>query len=198
MTALANAAPADEIDRALVKKLAQSMAEQSDITDIYDAEVWLRWADMKLVRFVKSESDRMNILTTVHRESTRLQIDPDLVLAVIEVESAFDRYAVSRAGALGVMQVMPFWRKEIGRDDDNLIDLQTNIRYGTTILAHYLEIARGDLIEALARYNGSHGLLNYPDRVLRSWRRRWQQKPDGEIPEMVAGCREYDLNACNY
>ncbi|MBT5330506.1 MAG: transglycosylase SLT domain-containing protein, partial [Porticoccaceae bacterium] len=99
-------------------------------------------------------------------ESVRADLDPDLVMSLIEIESGFDPYAVSRSGALGLMQVMSFWKAELGRPEDNLTDIATNLRYGCAILAYYLEMESGDLEPALARYNGSHGQSWYSDRVL--------------------------------
>jgi hypothetical protein len=123
-------------------------------------------------------------------------MDPDLVLALMQVESRFDRFAVSSAGAQGLMQVMPFWRTEIGRPQDNLTHIETNVRYGTAILAHYLTVTRGDLIDALARYNGSHGRMNYPELVVYAYRARWQTQTTDDLPKLRAGCLAYGLNAC--
>jgi len=127
----------------------------------------------KLARFVPDEVARVQILKTVHYEATRAGLDPQLVLSVIQVESAFRKYAVSRASARGFMQVMPFWTKLIGDEDDNLFHLRTNLRYGCTILRHYLDIEKGALFRALGRYNGSLGKAPYPNLVLRAWRRNW-------------------------
>jgi soluble lytic murein transglycosylase-like protein len=125
-------------------------------------------------------------------------LDADLVLAVMQVESAFDRYAISRVGAQGLMQVMPFWRLEIGRPQDILTDMDTNIRYGTTILAHYLVVSNGDLVDALGRYNGSRGKLKYPEKVVSAWRRAWRHKSSEELPELRTSCANYGLRACRY
>lgn len=191
-----NAPPPVEIDPELIKKLAATMSRTAGEPDRYDAEVWLHWVTPKIARYMRDAQERTLLVATVRHEAVQHQIDPDLVLAVIDVESRFDRYAVSRAGAQGVMQIMPFWKKLIGRDQDNLIHVDTNIRYGTTILAHYIERSKNDVVSALARYNGSHGLLNYPERVIYSWRHRWQSRLWSEIPEMVAGCTRYRLDAC--
>ena len=110
----------------------------------------------------------------MHRAASRAGLEPEIVLALIEVESHFDPYAVSRVGAQGLMQVMPFWKKEIGRPDDNLIDTDTNLRYGCTILKHYLKREKGRLADALARYNGSYGQYWYSERVLLAWEKRWR------------------------
>ena len=95
------------------------------------------------------------------------------MLAVIDVESNFDRFAISVAGALGLMQVMPFWLDEIGRPDDNLMRIDTNLRYGVTILHYYMSMENGDLVRALGRYNGSLGQRKYPNKVLDKLRLKW-------------------------
>ncbi|HEY5790671.1 MAG TPA: transglycosylase SLT domain-containing protein, partial [Gammaproteobacteria bacterium] len=115
----------------------------------------------------------VDLLRLVHREARRAGLQPELVLAVIEVESNFDRFAISEAGALGLMQVMPFWLDELDQPDANLFDLRTNLRIGTTILRYYLDRERGELRGALARYNGSVGENWYPDRVFRALNQRW-------------------------
>lgn len=186
------------IDSALVLKLAQTMAAEQDRADRFDAEVWLAASEQRLTRYMKSRSERLALLKTVFREAHRQQLDPDLVLAVMQIESAFDRYAISRVGAQGLMQVMPFWRLEIGRPQDNLTEMETNVRYGTTILAYYLDIANDDLVDALGRYNGSRGRLTYPDKVVSAWRKRWRNKTASELPVLLATCNRYALQACRY
>jgi soluble lytic murein transglycosylase-like protein len=109
----------------------------------------------------------------VRYEALRAGLDPQLVLALIDVESRFRKYAVSTAGARGYMQVMPFWVREIGMPGQNLFHARTNLRYGCVILRHYLRIEDGNLHNALGRYNGSLGRPEYPDRVLRALRDRW-------------------------
>ena len=183
-------------DPALIDRLARSVASAAAQADHFDAEVWLMSSRPKLARYVADEAERMVILSSVFREAARQQIDPDLVLAVIHVESAFNRFAISSAGAQGLMQVMPFWRAEIGRPKDNLTEIDTNIQYGTAILAHYLDVANRDLVDALARYNGSRGRLKYPERVVRSFRSRWQTLSADQLPELRAGCLAYNLDAC--
>jgi len=118
------------------------------------------------------------ILRAVHCESTKhamLRDRPQLVLAVIDVESAFDPFAVSSAGAVGLMQVMPFWPNELGLSTRDLIDVELNIRMGTSILAYYLDRERGDYRRALGRYNGSLGKRTYPDLVLGRLNSRWRR-----------------------
>jgi soluble lytic murein transglycosylase-like protein len=195
--AWAHAATApEEVDPAIIDALARSMASEAADGDHFDAQVWLLSSVPKLARYVADDSERTTMLKSIYRESSRQQLDPDLVLAVMQVESAFDRYAVSRVGAQGLMQVMPFWRNEIGRPQDNLTEIETNIRYGTTILAHYLSVARGDLIDALARYNGSRGRLDYPELVVYAYRARWQTQSNDQLPTLQAGCMSYSLVAC--
>jgi soluble lytic murein transglycosylase-like protein len=143
--------------------------------DRYDAAVWLTDMSRRLERQVKDPDERMRILTRVHHEATIAGLEPELVLAVIETESNFDTYAVSVAGALGLMQIMPFWRDEIGRPDDNLIRLETNLRYGCTILKFYLDKENGDLRRALGRYNGSLGQRTYPNKVIDKLSGKWFQ-----------------------
>lgn len=152
-------------------KLAASAADSFE--DRFDAEVWLTDMSRRLERQVKDPDERLKILTRVHYEAARAELPPELVLAVIEVESNFDRYAVSVAGALGLMQVMPFWLDEIGRPDDNLLHIDTNLRYGCTILRFYLDKEKGDLRRALGRYNGSLGKRKYPNKVIDKLSRKW-------------------------
>lgn len=170
-TAQSQQAPDPELRQALV--VAANAADSFD--DRFDAEVWLTDMSRRLERQVKDPDERMRILTRVHHEATIAGLEPELVLAVIEVESNFDTYAVSVAGALGLMQVMPFWRNEIGRPDDNLIHLETNLRYGCTILSFYLDKENGDLRRALGRYNGSLGQRKYPNKVIEKLSGKWFQ-----------------------
>lgn len=169
--ALAQESPDPELREAL--RAAANMADSFD--DRFDAEVWLTDMSRRLARQVPDPGERMRILTRVHYESSIAGLEPELVLAVIEVESNFDTYAISVAGALGLMQVMPFWKDEIGRPDDNLIRLETNLRYGCTILKYYLDKEGGDLRRALGRYNGSLGHRKYPNKVIDKLSEKWFQ-----------------------
>lgn len=193
-----SASEAPAVDPLLRDRLVAAMAQAHDTLDRFDAEVWLRVSDQRLARFLDSQQERLRLLELVYRESSLRSLDPDLVLAVMQIESAFDRYAISRVGAQGLMQVMPFWRTEIGRPQDNLTQVETNIRYGTVILAHYLDQSADDLVEALARYNGSRGRLKYPEKVIKAWRTRWRNKTSAELPQLQASCRHYGLKACRY
>ena len=163
-----------EIDDELRTLLKQTIAASDSFEDRFDAEVWLASKMNRMERFIKDPEERFAILRKVHSAATQAGLQPEVVLAVIEVESRFDSYAVSRVGALGIMQVMPFWKEEIGRPDDNLINLDVNLRYGCTILKYYLDKAEGRIAEALARYNGSYGQYWYPQRVMVAWERNWR------------------------
>ena len=170
-SAAAEPAPDPELREAL----RQAASESASFTDRFHAEVWLTDMSRRLARQVKDPEERIELLTLVHLEAARVELPPELVLAVIEVESNFDRYAVSVAGALGLMQIMPFWLDEIGRPDDNLLHTDTNLRYGCTILRFYLDKENGDLRRALGRYNGSLGKRKYPNKVIDKLSRKWFQ-----------------------
>jgi len=177
-TLLAAQAPAGETadeppDPALVALLREAARDVDSFPDHFDAQVWLTDMSSRLERQVDNPSERVEILKRVHYEATRADLPPELVLAVIDVESNFDRYAVSVAGALGLMQIMPFWLDEIGRPDDNLMQVGTNLRFGCTILKYYLDMEKGDLKRALGRYNGSLGQRKYPNKVLDKLRLKW-------------------------
>jgi len=169
--AVAEPAPDPELREAL----RQAASDSASFTDRFHGEVWLTDMSRRLARQVKDPDERIELLTLVHLEAARVELPPELVLAVIEVESNFDRYAVSVAGALGLMQVMPFWLNEIGRPDDNLLHTDTNLRYGCTILRFYLDKENGDLRRALGRYNGSLGKRKYPNKVIDKLSKKWFQ-----------------------
>lgn len=168
-SALAQGGPDPELRRALLA----AASDTASFEDRFDAEVWLTDMSRRLERQVRDPQERINLLTRIHQEATRAELSPELVLSVIEVESNFDRYAVSVAGALGLMQIMPFWLDEIGRPDDNLLHVDTNLRYGCTILRFYLDKENGDLRRALGRYNGSLGIRKYPNKVIDKLTRKW-------------------------
>ncbi len=163
-----------DVDPELREKLKSVIADADSFENRFDAEVWLVQKSGVLSRFVKDHDERLRILKEVHRAAKRADIPPEFILAVIQIESRFDQYAVSRVGAQGMMQVMPFWKKEIGRETDNLINLETNLKYGCTILKHYLDREKGDWKGALARYNGSYGKYWYPEKVLVAWQKYWR------------------------
>ena len=134
---------------------------------------WLGEMSKRLQRRMPDPQARIDFLKTVHYEATRAGLDPQMVLGLIQVESGFRKYAVSGAGARGYMQIMPFWVRLIGNDGSNLFHMRTNLRFGCTILRHYLDIERGDLYRALGRYNGSLGQAEYPNMVRGAWEGNW-------------------------
>ncbi len=142
-----------------------------------EADVWLVDMSRRLERRIPDAVYRADFLKTVHYEATRAGLDPLMVLGLIEVESRFRKYAISTAGARGYMQVMPFWVNLIGNRENNLFHLSTNLRYGCTILRHYLDIEKGDLYRALGRYNGSLGKPEYPNLVRAAWRKYGDTTP---------------------
>ncbi len=154
--------------------LKQAIDGADSFKDRFDAEVWLLDMSNRLKPIVKDDKKRLQLLKQIHFEATRVDLPPELVLAVIEVESRFDPFAISSAGALGLMQVMPFWLKEIGRPEDNLFDIHTNLRMGCTILRYYMDKSKGNLTHALARYNGSLYSHRYTSKVFRALDRRWR------------------------
>ncbi|MCL6270682.1 transglycosylase SLT domain-containing protein [Sansalvadorimonas sp. 2012CJ34-2] len=162
------------VDDSMRQYLADAINEASSFNNRYAAEVWLVDMSLRLAPYIGDQLDRIELLQTVHREASRTGLSPELVLSVIHTESTFDQYAVSRAGAQGYMQIMPFWKFEIGQEDDNLTDMETNIRYGTSILSYYIKKEEGNLDRALARYNGSYGKLWYPRRVIKRWDKFWR------------------------
>ncbi|MCT7360912.1 MAG: hypothetical protein COB09_15045 [Thalassobium sp.] len=161
------------IDPELRNALKEAVSSSESFEDQYDAQVWLVDMSARLKRYIKNDKQRLELLSLIHKEASRAGLSPELVLSVIQVESAFDRFAISYVGAQGYMQIMPFWKKEIGRTDDNLMHAATNLRYGCTILKHYLDKEKGDWIRALARYNGSLGRTKYPEKVMLTWERHW-------------------------
>ncbi len=163
-------------DPELESILKKAIAEDACFDDRFDREVWLKTMEPKLRNFVKDEAERNAILEHVHCQSRRLNLPPALLMAVIDVESRFDRWAVSSAGAVGLMQVMPFWPRKLGLTNDRLVRIPENIHMGATILKFYLDRERGDYTKALARYNGSVGRRNYSDVVLTRLAGRWQYR----------------------
>jgi soluble lytic murein transglycosylase-like protein len=156
--------------------LLQAINSSDSFSDRFDAEVWLTDMSIRLQSRVKDPQERLKILKQVHYEASRAKLAPELVLALINVESNFDHYAISSVGARGLMQIMPFWLEELGRPDDNLFDINTNLRFGCTILNIYLKREKGDMRRALARYNGSVGKNWYPQRVYKSLRTTWYRQ----------------------
>jgi soluble lytic murein transglycosylase-like protein len=175
LTPLGTAQPQDRGERdELQTFLEQTINTADSFEDRYDAEVWLIDMSARLARFVKDPEERLTLLQDIHFAATRAGVSPELVMAVIEVESHFDRFAVSRAGAQGMMQVMPFWKDEIGRPNDNLTLQKANLEYGCRILQFYLARKKGRLHEALAAYNGSTGSRVYSNKVYKAWYDHWR------------------------
>jgi soluble lytic murein transglycosylase-like protein len=167
---------ADDVDPLLRVRLQAAIADTTSFDDKFDASVWLTDMASRLESRIPDPAERLEILQHVHQEAQRVDLPPELILAVIDIESGFDRFAVSSAGARGLMQVMPFWLQELDRPDDNLFDIQTNLRMGCTILRFYLDREEGEYSPALARYNGSTGKTWYSERVLGRLSSRWFQQ----------------------
>jgi soluble lytic murein transglycosylase-like protein len=171
-----NAATLERPDEGMRQVLMDAVNSSDSFKDRFDAEVWMSDMSRRLESRIKDPQERLTILKMVHYEATRAGLDPELVLALINVESNFDRFAISSAGARGLMQIMPFWLNEIGRPDDNLFNINTNLRFGCTILGIYLKREKGNMYQALARYNGSVGKRWYPDRVYIALSKRWYRQ----------------------
>jgi soluble lytic murein transglycosylase-like protein len=171
---LAGAAGADQQrDPQLQAVVAHAIAQAECFTDQYDSAVWYKLMEPRLRPLVSDAAERMEILKQVycetHRPGERPRLAPGLVMAVITIESRFDRWAVSSSGAVGLMQVMPFWPERLGMRRYQLVHIAPNIRMGCAILRFYLGAERNDVRKALALYNGSPGKRDYPDRVLNQW-----------------------------
>jgi len=158
--------------------LSKSVSDRAPVTSAFPSKLdevnWLSEMSNRLQKRIPDHHERIAFLKSVHYEASRAGLDPQMVLGLIQVESGFRKFAVSRAGARGFMQVMPFWIKLIGAKGDNLFNMRTNIRYGCVILRHYLEIEKGELYRALGRYNGSLGKPEYPNMVVGAWNKQWQ------------------------
>lgn len=176
LTPCATTAASQERDPALRLRLKLALAEPISFEDRYEAEVWLTDMAGRLARKVPDPDERIEILQAVHREAVRAKLPPEMVLAVIDVESGFQRYAVSRANAQGLMQIMRFWLKELEMPGHSLLDIQDNIRMGCTILRYYYDMENGNWNRALARYNGSLGSQKYPNLVYDRLQSRWYKQ----------------------
>lgn len=172
---ISTAATADR-DPLLREKLEAALKEPLAFDDRFEAEVWLTDMAGRLASKVPDPAERIEILTTVHREASRVGLPPEMILAVIDVESGFQRYAVSRANAQGLMQIMRFWLAELDMPGHSLLEVQDNVRMGCTILRYYYDRENGNWTRALARYNGSLGSRAYPDLVFERLRTRWFQQ----------------------
>jgi soluble lytic murein transglycosylase-like protein len=168
-------------DPELQAVVARAIAQAECFTDQYDSAVWYRLMEPRLRPLVGDPGERMEILKGVycetHRPGEQPRLAPGLVMAVIAVESRFNRWAVSSTGAVGLMQVMPFWPERLGMRRYQLVHIAPNIRMGCAILRFYLGAEHNDVRKALALYNGSPGKRDYPDRVLNQWL-RWRGADD--------------------
>jgi soluble lytic murein transglycosylase-like protein len=158
----------------ILHETSDQAASYIEYAAIADNVTWLISMSHRLEKYIPDLIEREDFLRTVYYEATRAGLDPQLVLSVIQVESGFKKYAVSHAGARGYMQIMPFWVDVIGRQDHNLFHLRMNLRYGCTILRHYLDKENGDYFRALGRYNGSLGEATYPQLVFNKWQTIWR------------------------
>jgi soluble lytic murein transglycosylase-like protein len=173
-----------QLDPALREVVARAIAQAQCFTDQYDSAVWYTLMEPRLRPLVKDHSERLEILKQVYCETHRpgeARLPPGLVMALIAVESRFDRWAVSASGAVGLMQVMPFWPERLGMRRYELVHVAPNLRMGCAILRYYLGYEHNDVRKALARYNGSPGKRDYPDRVLTAWG-RWNGADDLGFP----------------
>ncbi|QAU33513.1 lytic transglycosylase domain-containing protein [Janthinobacterium sp. 17J80-10] len=172
---------ADSVRIALARAITDAAPPTPQFDNI-DARIkYLHWLGEMSTRLKKKLPDvqvRQEFLRTAWYEAKRAGLDPGLVLGLIQVESAFRKYAVSPVGAHGYMQVMPFWSRVIGDGDrSKLFHMQSNLRYGCSILRMYIDMERGNLYLALGRYNGSRGRAEYPNAVLAAWK-KWEFQDD--------------------
>jgi soluble lytic murein transglycosylase-like protein len=167
-----------EISLSNRQELRQKFIGSSSINSFKDVTTAINWISQQSYQLrnkIPDDRKRRELLRMIHYEATRYQLDPDLVLALIEVESGFNRFALSYVGASGLMQVMPFWKQLIGSEKDSLFDVQTNLRYGCIILRHYLDLENNNVARGLARYNGSLGTDIYSSLVLNTWQAKYRQ-----------------------
>ena len=164
---------AASVQAALHAAISDHASPEPHFSSIEEKVNWLTEMSGRLTRRIPDRNARLDLLKTVYYEAKRAGLDPQMVLALIQVESGFKKYSVSSAGARGYMQVMPFWIGLIGSKDQNLFHVRINLRFGCTILRHYLDIENGDLYRALGRYNGSLGKPEYPNMVRGAWEKQW-------------------------
>jgi len=173
LSPMAIAGPTGAPEPELRQRLAEAITAAGSFDDKYEAQVWLLDYSTRIERYMPDERQRLDFLRQLHAEAKRAGLQPELVLSVIHIESRFDRHAISYAGAVGYMQIMPFWLTELGQKGSNLFKAEVNLRMGCTILRYYLDKERGDVFRALARYNGSLGRAEYPNKVLDTLRTRY-------------------------
>ena len=168
---------AASVQAALHAAIADRAAPEAQFPSIEDKVNWLTEMSSRLTRRMPDREARLDFLKSVYYEAKRAGLDPQMVLGLIQVESGFKKYSISSAGARGYMQVMPFWVNLIGSKDSNLFHMRTNLRFGCTILRHYLDLENGDIYRALGRYNGSLGKPEYPNMVRGAWEKQWSWGP---------------------
>jgi soluble lytic murein transglycosylase-like protein len=165
---------AASVQAALHEAVSDMASPDPKFPSVIDKVNWLSQMSQRLERRMPDRAARLDFLKTVYYEAQRAGLDPQLVLGLIQVESGFKKYALSPVGARGYMQVMPFWTKLIGDKGQDLFHMRINLRYGCTILRHYLDIEKGDIYRALGRYNGSLGQPEYPNMVRAAWEKNWE------------------------
>ena len=186
---LAGAQVEEQLAPSVVAGLHRAIADNPVPNDYADRPGMRPWRDemsRRLAAKLPDARSREDFIATVHYEASRAGLDPQLVLGVIQHESAFRKYAISSADARGYMQVMPFWTRLIGAADHNLFNLCTNLRYGCVILRHYLDVENGDVYRALGRYNGSLGRSEYPSAVVAAIGRHWHWDAPAAAPKLGA------------
>lgn len=175
------AARGTQQDPELRAVVLQAIHETQCFNDQFDSAVWYTLMEPRLRRHLAKRDERIAILRTVYCETHRANaapLPPGLVLAVLDVESHFNRWAVSSAGAVGLMQVMPFWPEQLGMQERELVTIEANIRMGCAILRHYLQVEHNDVRRALGRYNGTLLTRDYPDKVVSRWTHYWNGADD--------------------
>ncbi len=175
------AARGTQQDPELRAVVLQAIHESQCFSDQYDSAVWYTLMEPRLRRYLAKRDERIAILRTVYCETHRANaapLPPGLVLAMLDVESRFNRWAVSSAGAVGLMQVMPFWPEQLGMHERELVTIEANIRMGCAILRHYLQAEHNDVRRALGRYNGTLLTRDYPDNVVARWTHYWNGADD--------------------
>ena len=187
--ALAGAQNYEPLSASVQSQMSRAISDRAAARLVFDDPAegyrWLLDMSQRLERRIPDHRARVDLLKSIHYEAKRAGLDPEIVLGLIQVESGFKKYAVSSASARGLMQVMPFWVGLIGEKEHNLFHLRTNLRYGCTILRHYLDIEKGDLFRALGRYNGSLGRAEYPNMVMAA-ARLWQFSVPKESPKTAS------------
>jgi len=108
---------------------------------------------------------RMELASIANRLAREAQLPPELVRAVVHVESNWDQDLTGLAGEIGLMQILPATARDIGfvEDDKALYDPETNIRWGIRYLSEAYRLASGDLCQTVLKYNAGHGATKMTD-----------------------------------